>query len=345
MKVVPKMIGWGMGVTVCLVVVLAGNAAEQSVVAFENGTIQPGGPRQGSLGEAFFNIEGSDNGDFASYGLARFDVSGIKDQFNSDFGADNWTLQSAELLLTQANAGFTRDGLVDAFFTADDDTEQFLLSYPFNGDFPDAELIVSYEFVEVATGEIETHLLYDRSAANTDGGLALKDHIQSSDVVTLALVDAEPTVAATYAGFSNNTSAGPTLRLTADAGVPVALQAGDADQDLDFDQFDLIQVQVANKYLSDQPATWGEGDWNAAPGGTPGSPPVGDGRFNQLDIIAAQVAGLYLTGPYGAIAPGGPSRDARITVAAETMAVPEPASGLLLAWAMMGAWLYGRQKR
>ena len=45
-----------------------------------------------------------------------------------------------------------------------------------------------------------------------------------------------------------------------------SLQAGDSDQDLDFDQLDLVQVQIAAKYLTGQPATWGEGDWNGAPG-------------------------------------------------------------------------------
>ena len=47
----------------------------------------------------------------------------------------------------------------------------------------------------------------------------------------------------------------------------VALQAGDADQDLDFDQLDLVKVQIAGKYLTGQAATWGDGDWNGAPGG------------------------------------------------------------------------------
>ena len=42
-----------------------------------------------------------------------------------------------------------------------------------------------------------------------------------------------------------------------DAGPP-KLQAGDADMDLDFDQLDLVQVQIAAKYLTGQPATWGE---------------------------------------------------------------------------------------
>ena len=35
----------------------------------------------------------------------------------------------------------------------------------------------------------------------------------------------------------------------------IALQAGDADEDLDFDQLDLVRVQQAGKYLSGRSAT------------------------------------------------------------------------------------------
>jgi hypothetical protein len=92
------------------------------------------------------------------------------------------------------------------------------------------------------------------------------------------------------------------------------LQAGDADQDLDFDQLDLVKVQIAAKYLTGQAATWGEGDWNGAPGGQPGSPPPGNGRFDQLDIIAALSPGHYLKGPYAAINRGGRLGDAQTSV-------------------------------
>ena len=87
------------------------------------------------------------------------------------------------------------------------------------------------------------------------------------------------------------------------------LQAGDANQNLSFDQLDLVQVQVAAKYLTEEAATWGEGDWDGAPGGSPGNPPAGDGLFNQFDIIAANVAGLYLQGPYAAVKTGGATGD------------------------------------
>jgi outer membrane protein assembly factor BamB len=59
--------------------------------------------------------------------------------------------------------------------------------------------------------------------------------------------------------------------------------------DCDFDQMDLVQVQLAAKYMTGEEATWGEGDWNGAPGGSVEDkiPPPGDGQFNQLDIVAA----------------------------------------------------------
>jgi hypothetical protein len=92
------------------------------------------------------------------------------------------------------------------------------------------------------------------------------------------------------------------------------LQAGDADQDLDFDQLDLVKVQQASTYLTGEPATWGQGDWNGAPGGRVGKPPEGDGLFNQLDIVAAQQAGLYLTGPYSAVLPNGQRGDGQTSI-------------------------------
>ena len=98
--------------------------------------------------------------------------------------------------------------------------------------------------------------------------------------------------------------------------IPVAppLKPGDADQDLDFDQLDLVRVQIAGKYLTGQAATWGEGDWNGAPGGSVGAPPPGDGVFDQKDFVAALAAGIYLTGPYAAIAMGGTAGDAQTSI-------------------------------
>ena len=88
-------------------------------------------------------------------------------------------------------------------------------------------------------------------------------------------------------------------QIVLDLGPP--LHAGDANRDLTFDQFDIVQVSQANRYLSGQPATWGEGDWDGVPGGHPSSPPAGDGRFDQQDIVAALSTGRYLSGAFDAL--------------------------------------------
>jgi hypothetical protein len=123
------------------------------------------------------------------------------------------------------------------------------------------------------------------------------------------------------------------FRVTSD--VPrAALKAGDADQDLDFDQLDLVRVQMGAKYLTGQLATWGDGDWDGAPGGSPGDPPPGDLFFDQRDIIAALASGVYLTGPYATIRPQ-PLAGVRSTAfvsdtPAPPIAIPEPQSGRLM---------------
>lgn len=114
--------------------------------------------------------------------------------------------------------------------------------------------------------------------------------------------------------FEFHVNGGPSMPGTVQygAGPAVPLQPGDADQNLQFDQLDLIQVQVAAKYTNGLSATWGEGDWDGAPGGQPGDPPPGNGLFDQLDIIAALANGLYLKGPYAASRrPPGPAMTAR----------------------------------
>ena len=108
------------------------------------------------------------------------------------------------------------------------------------------------------------------------------------------------------------------------------LQPGDASQDLNFDQLDITQVLQAGKYLTGDPATWPQGDWNGESASYPGHPPAGDGLFDQLDIVAAQQSGTYLMGPQTAYT---------IT------AVPEPSSFALLALAMSAIVASARRQR
>ena len=76
-------------------------------------------------------------------------------------------------------------------------------------------------------------------------------------------------------------------------------QPGDANEDRQFDTADIVQVLASNKFETGQPATWGEGDWNAAPDESiSDAAPVGDGVFSTTDVVAALAANLFETGPY-----------------------------------------------
>jgi hypothetical protein len=109
-----------------------------------------------------------------------------------------------------------------------------------------------------------------------------------------------------------------------------ALEAGDANEDLEFNFDDIFQVLARGKYETGQPATWGEGDWDGAPGGSPGSPPTGSGQFDFDDIFASLVTGNYETGPYA--------------TGAATSAVPEPSTMMLVLVSLVTLAAMGRKE-
>jgi hypothetical protein len=166
----------------------------------------------------------------------------------------------------------------------------------------------------VSTGE--THKLTVRA---TTVGDAVEIFVSLDDEPVFGmdpyLDDLDPLLGPGLVGVGQETN--PTffdnITIVGAGGAP-GLLGGDANQDLKFDQIDLVQVQIAAKYLTGQPATWGEGDWNGAPGGEPGNPPLGDGLFTQLDIIAALGPGHYLMGPYAAINAGGQPGDGQTSI-------------------------------
>jgi hypothetical protein len=188
---------------------------------------------------------------------------------------------------------------------------------------PDHNVIVNVGATDVITlltrfddqyaAEFESHA----SKGDSGGGVFLARDGQwelAGIMVDVSLVDAQPANAAVFGNFT----------MWADLSVyrgqieslinSVSLQAGDANQDLSFDQLDMVQVVRAGKYLTGQAATWGQGDWNGAPGGRPGHPPAGDGVFNHRDLLAAISTGHYRTGRYAAGQPLDAVPDVRAAV-------------------------------
>lgn len=196
----------------------AAQAQPVATEAIDNATIQPAGPRTGSAGTNFFNIEAGSFGSFASYAVARFDLAAARAALDARHGSGGWVLQAVDLQLTQANAAFTADGLVAVGYTADPGPLATSgLRYPADGDFGFVEPLLTYAFAEVATGHVETHRLWQQGAQAAP--LMVQQVAAGQNLLALVFTEADAGVAATYAGYSNGSWAGPTLLLHA-AAVP-----------------------------------------------------------------------------------------------------------------------------
>ncbi len=176
--------------------------------AFDNSTIQPGGPRPGSQNSGFWNIEGSNNGNFASYGVADFSIAALQIP-------EGEMLSSLNLLsfqFTQSNAGFTNSGGMRFFFTTDTSTiigngggsPLFYDSSAGEGGLGAGQLAPKYElglktFVEVATGTVDT---FDFTLDGLDpaGMSYLMDLFTNGGTFRLIVAATDATTAATYAG-------------------------------------------------------------------------------------------------------------------------------------------------
>src|SRR5260221_5356792 len=91
---------------------MAGSVARAAVLAMDNATIKPAGPRAGTSGKNFFNVEGDGNAANASYGV--IDFSGAA--FNAT-GASH--VSGLTLTLTESNAAFSAPGSLTAYLSSD----------------------------------------------------------------------------------------------------------------------------------------------------------------------------------------------------------------------------------
>ena len=82
------------------------HAATYSANASGNATVQGGGPRSGSNGITYFNIEGEGDGSFASFGVADFSAASFNIGNNSVTGVNSLSLD-----LYDAPASFSANGM------------------------------------------------------------------------------------------------------------------------------------------------------------------------------------------------------------------------------------------
>ncbi len=179
--------------------------ADVMTTASDNASVQPGGPRSGNNGKRFFNIEGSSNGSFASYGVVDFQFGAV---------AAQPAFTSLTLALTQANASFTADGglnfYLDTNTTASIQPGTSPLVYSGAGEGTSTNVaggqlsllfLGAGSFTQVVNGfENDFTFALTPSLAST-----LKADVQNNAIVRVLVTPTTPGAAATYAGSTNAT--------------------------------------------------------------------------------------------------------------------------------------------
>lgn len=202
---------------VSLALALVAGAQAQITVnaeAINNATVQPAGPRTGTSGKNFFNVEGNNNGQFASFGVADFSAS--------SFGL---TLPVSDiigiaLVLTEDRASFSRAGGINIWLSEDTTTGIEPGTSPLAWDASDLpnglgtqltprHLLGSGTYTPTADGTVFSYTLSLTPTAKS----YLISQLNSAGAIRILVSPADNDVAATYAGYSHISLAGPTLVL------------------------------------------------------------------------------------------------------------------------------------
>ncbi len=188
-------------------------------------TVRPAGPRTGTSGTNFFNIEGDGNGANASFGVLEFNAS----SFN--IGAGVTDVSNLTLFLTESNSSFTAPGTLNFYLSEDTTTDirpaNTGLTYQ-AGSAPEGVGSQLAPLTLLGTGAFST-------TGNTNAGkvdsytLSLPSSVQSyflsqinaGGLLRFVVTPTLSSTAATFAGSTNATvSSRPTLSFDASLNQP-----------------------------------------------------------------------------------------------------------------------------
>jgi hypothetical protein len=194
--------------------------ADLTVSASDNATITTMGPRPGTNGKRFFNVEGynSANTLFASFGVL---------DFQAPTGESILLADTLELSLVESNAQNTNAGALNFYLTSDTVTDIQPTTSPLkfqSGSLPDglgtqltpAYLLGSGTFNttgNINNGQVDSFTFTLSGAEQT----YLTNQINAGGDIRLIVTPGDPNVVATYAGFSNTTFNGPSLTVATTA--------------------------------------------------------------------------------------------------------------------------------
>ncbi|MBC8139275.1 MAG: hypothetical protein H8F28_25655 [Fibrella sp.] len=200
----------GVLATVCL---LSPAFANQTIsaVAARNATVMPSGPRTGANGTNFFNVEGSNNGNFSSYGVLDF--------VSAAFGINETvaSVQNLTLNLFNAPAGFSVAGSVNVYLATDVTTSisnvggASPLRFQGTGEgiTNGGQLGILYLLGSGAyvNNGSNAPLTYNLAFGNTAASNLFVNSLNNASVIRIVVTPVQNSVAATYAGVTNSTVA------------------------------------------------------------------------------------------------------------------------------------------
>jgi hypothetical protein len=181
---------------------LLGARARADVTASNSLTIMASGPRAGSAGSVFFNVQGKNKGRFADFGILVFPVQA------ADVQADFDTLA---IELVQSVPGFANGGKVDFYFaTPAEEDAAHLQKLRFQSDnqsglakdaFKSLHRLGAGIFKKTESGHIDTfRFKIDESLKDT-----LRKRVKGGRAIHIVIAPADDDVAATYFGAGNET--------------------------------------------------------------------------------------------------------------------------------------------
>lgn len=209
-----------------LTIALPSLAGPYEALATYNLTIQPAGPRLGANGLRFLNVEGVNNGVFASFGVAEFTVA------NLGIPGTVTDVGRLTLKLTSSNAAFSVSGPFDVWITQDNSTILSQVTDPFQSNYCplkfdplaapsgvaaqlDPKWNLGSSFFDVTLG---TGVAFDTDLVLSPAAKAyVISQLNSGSVLRVIVSNADAAGACTFAGYTNTVPTTPGPRLGVDA--------------------------------------------------------------------------------------------------------------------------------
>ena len=167
-------------------------------------TVRNTGIVGGTSGARFFNVQGTNNGNFANWGAVRWNLSEVYAFLDAEAtagGFTNWVIDAVELRVTQSNAAFSAAGPVTAWYCANDATNINPVTASgtlgggggvYTGELGPVVQITTWTFTPTTSGDVNAYPILSNQV--------LSELNDRSDLALTMVFTADAATSATYRG-------------------------------------------------------------------------------------------------------------------------------------------------